>query len=42
VSLSRFGFHPQGVNNAKLDGSVKFLPQGTDIELLVAADTRGG
>ena len=37
----RFAFHPSGVNNAKLDGSVAFLLKDADLSVLRAMDTRG-
>lgn len=36
----RFGFHASGVNNAMLDGSVRFLNEETDLKTLYALDTR--
>lgn len=38
----RFALHPDGVNNAKLDGSVGFLSKETALNVLVAIDTRAG
>ena len=36
----RFSFHPGGVCNALLDGSVRFLAEPTDLSVLRAMDTR--
>ena len=36
----RFSFHPTGVVNAMLDGSVRFLDESTDLPILGAMDTR--
>ena len=36
------GFHPQGVNTLFVDGSVNFLNESTDLEVLAAMCTRNG
>ena len=36
------GFHPQGVNTLYADGSVNFLNESTDLEVLAALCTRNG
>lgn len=38
----RFAFHPGGVNNAFLDGSVRFLEESTDLRVLASLVTRAG
>ena len=41
-SNGRFAFHPDGVNNAFLDGSVRFLEESTDVLVLQAIVSRAG
>ncbi len=38
----RYSFHPAGVNNDLLDGSVHFLTAETDLKILTALDSRNG
>ena len=38
----RFSFHPGGVNNAFLDGSVRFLDESTDVAVLRDLTSRAG
>lgn len=38
--FGRFSFHPDGVNNAMMDGSVRFLSMGTSRRILQVMDSR--
>lgn len=41
-SIGRFAFHPGGVNEAFLDGSVRFLSESTSLDVLRAMVSRSG